>query len=373
MPGLVALVSLLLLTLSQTSVLASRCITFDVSFNLLAFGFNGKDWNVGTQDVWATATDATDITTTGRPPFDGVNTTCYLAQYFNTIYFLNADAKNPTSVYIYDAGAKSWSTQPTTPGSFDYTSFNVILDHDTNVFYALSHGTMFSLDMGTMKAAKSGSIAWNVVQKPDFPQDYEPVMALAQNHIHFLNVGDNNAGEADIFVIHYSYLQPLAQSYPGDNNETFPTTHGKTTSFFKETGVQEEFAFIPDDFSGTYVINVENNSTQTLAPPPVKDPGSSYVAGITSLLQLDSTGVTSFLPYVNGSTNTTAAWSTVKALAAVAPPQSSSSTSSGPKATGAGPTGNTNTYNSSGGVLSNYAITTGLVGLSVLFATLSVF
>lgn len=90
-----AFVSLLLLTLSQSLVRASPCLSFDVDFNLLAFGFNGKDWNAGTQDVWATgrsppllfsgcvgqtsnftscltltsltATNPTDITTTGRP------------------------------------------------------------------------------------------------------------------------------------------------------------------------------------------------------------------------------------------------------------------------------------------------------------------
>ena len=51
---LISLVSLLLLTLSQFLVRAEPCVSFDVNFNLLAFGFNGKDWNVGTQDVWAT-------------------------------------------------------------------------------------------------------------------------------------------------------------------------------------------------------------------------------------------------------------------------------------------------------------------------------
>ena len=67
-------------------------------------------------------------------PFDGTGTTCYLAQFFNAVYVLNGDAKNPNSIYIYDAGAKSWSTQVTTPGSFSYSSFDAILDHDTNVF-----------------------------------------------------------------------------------------------------------------------------------------------------------------------------------------------------------------------------------------------
>jgi len=372
-----ASVFLLFLALSQFSVHASPCLTFDVNFNLLAFGFGGKDWNAGTQDVWATTANATDITTTGRPPFDGTNTTCYLAQFFNAIYVLNGDANNPNSIYIYDAGAKSWSTQSTTPGSFDYSSFDTILDHDTNVFYALSKGTMFSLNMDTMKVAKSESIEWNLVQKFDFPDDYNPVMALAQNHIHFLNVGSDGPGTARIFVIHYSYLQPQTQSYPAQGysgGETFPAAHGQATSFFKDSGVQQEFAFIPDDFSATYVVNVEKNSTQSLAPPTVKDAKSSYVAGITSLVQLDSTGGVSFVPYTPGdsSANANAAWSSVKALAAI-PRSSPSSTSSNPKVTSTGNTGNTNTSNTSGGALSNYAVASGLVGLSVLFAVLGFF
>lgn len=28
------------------------CVAFDSSWNLLAFGFNGKDYNAGTQDTW---------------------------------------------------------------------------------------------------------------------------------------------------------------------------------------------------------------------------------------------------------------------------------------------------------------------------------
>jgi hypothetical protein len=86
MHRLSAIISLLLLALSQTSVLASPCVTFDINFNLLGFGFNGKDWNAGTQDVWASgrsfldslihttfnpppnpAPPATDITAAGRP------------------------------------------------------------------------------------------------------------------------------------------------------------------------------------------------------------------------------------------------------------------------------------------------------------------
>lgn len=51
---LLSLVSLLFLTLSQSLVNASPCLSFDINFNLLALGFGGKDYNVGTQDAWAT-------------------------------------------------------------------------------------------------------------------------------------------------------------------------------------------------------------------------------------------------------------------------------------------------------------------------------
>lgn len=45
-------VSLLLLSASA-AVKAKPCITFDVSWNLLAFGLDGKDWSAGTQGTWS--------------------------------------------------------------------------------------------------------------------------------------------------------------------------------------------------------------------------------------------------------------------------------------------------------------------------------
>jgi len=51
---------------------------------------------------------------------------------------------------------------------------------------------------------------------------YVPVMALAQNHIHFLDVPGTTSGSADIFVIHYSYLQLLAQACPISSGSAFP-------------------------------------------------------------------------------------------------------------------------------------------------------
>ncbi|KAI0372023.1 hypothetical protein BV20DRAFT_992346 [Pilatotrama ljubarskyi] len=328
------LVSLLLLAVPK-AVLASPCVAFDADFNLLAFGFNGKDWNAGQQDSWTSGT-ATDITTSGRPPFDGTGTTCYLAQFFNTIYFMNADKANPSDVHIYDAGGKSWSTQKVQTDNFDPSSFNTILDHDTNVFYALSHNEVYFLDMGELKTANSSALEWQDVGKSPFPDDYQPVMALAQNHIHFLDVPNVPAGSADIFVIHFSFFQPQSQSYPLPDGAAFPATHGQTASFFQAEGVQQEFAFIPDDGSMTYVINVENNSTKTLAGPSTKDPKAQYAASITALVQLDSTGAVSFIPYKQGddSTNANAKWASVAKIATAAPPNSSSNSSTSGSSTG---------------------------------------
>lgn len=56
-------------------------------------------------------------------------------QFTNAIYVLGADSSNPAGVYLYDATAKTWSTQSVDPGDkFDPTNFGAILDHDTNVF-----------------------------------------------------------------------------------------------------------------------------------------------------------------------------------------------------------------------------------------------
>jgi hypothetical protein len=67
---------------------------------------------------------------------------------------------------------------------------------------ALSHGELFHLDMGLLKAANSSALQWVDVEKAPYSSDYEPVMALAQNHVFFLNVPGVPAGSADIYVIH---------------------------------------------------------------------------------------------------------------------------------------------------------------------------
>lgn len=122
---------------------------------------------------------------------------------------------------------------------------------------ALSNGEMFSLDMGSMTAATSSSLSWTDVGTPSFTtQGYSPVMALAENHIHFIDVPGSTAGQADIFVIHceyravviiicnfsdaprsVSFFQPTPQAYPVSSGGNFPQQHGQTASFFQSQGV----------------------------------------------------------------------------------------------------------------------------------------
>lgn len=166
------------------------------------------------------------------------------------------------------------------------------------------------------------------------------------------------------------------------DGKTFPATHGQVASFFQETGVQQEFAFIPDDGSATYVINVETNTTQSLVGPSTKDAKASYAASITSLVQLDSTGALNFLPYKQGdaSTNTQAAWTKVANVAAVAPPGATASASgSGTAKSIASKTGSTapsasSSQNTTGNQSSGVSLDSrGLNTLIVLAGVFSVF
>jgi len=68
---------------------------------------------------------------------------------------------------------------------------------------AYSKGELFSLDMELLKAANSTTKQWNDVETVSWDaSSYQPTLALAQNHIHFLGVPGLPAGSAKIFVIH---------------------------------------------------------------------------------------------------------------------------------------------------------------------------
>ncbi|KJA17640.1 hypothetical protein HYPSUDRAFT_46107 [Hypholoma sublateritium FD-334 SS-4] len=363
----------------------TACVSFDINWNLLAFGFNGKDYNVGTQDTWTSSGAPTDITTTGRPPFNSPNARCFLSQFTNAIYVLNADTANPTSIYIYDATAKSWSTQSVTANGFDPTDYDTILDHDTNVFYAYSNATIFSLDMQLMKVANATALPWSDVQSPDLSTDtsgtvtpgantagYEPTLALAQNHVHFLGVPGLPVGDAKIFVIHFSFMQPAPQNYG-----TFPDSHGKAASFFLDSGVQQEFAYVPDDGSATYVINVETNTTKTLTGPPTQDALASYYASTSALVQLDTAGTVAFLAYDPNTTTSGGTWSTISKIptaTAVSSSSASGSTSTGTGSSRSGTSTSTGTAASGSSTAGSNTTSAGMKmgGQSVFGAALAV-
>ncbi|ELU44376.1 hypothetical protein AG1IA_01593 [Rhizoctonia solani AG-1 IA] len=254
-------------------VLATSCTAFDSNFNLYAFGINGKDLSFGAQD-------GTPVPTTGgRPPFDGPNTQCFTSEYFNAIYFINADNSQPNAIHIFDATTQTWSTQQTTvPNGLDPTSMVAILDHDTN-------GNLYSVEMLERKAATPDPVAWGVTNPPNFDaSNYKPVMALAQNHIHFLDT--EGEGLARIFVIHFAYWQPEIQYYaPGNGAGTFPKKHGQVASFFTgDTQAQKKWAFVPDDLSGTYVSDINSNTTTVLPGPPASAGFASNPGGLMGRL-----------------------------------------------------------------------------------------
>jgi len=323
--------ALLALTTYFTPTSALSCVAFDANFNLFAFGLGGTDYNLGAQSTWTNG-QVSKLTNTGRPPFDGVNTQCFLSQYENAVYVIDGDQSNPSDVHIYDATALSWSTQQVTLAGVDPTSLVAILDHDTNVLFALSAGVLYQLDMTQQKAA-AGTISWANVGNPSFTTtNYSPVMALAQNHIHFLDVPGSQPGMADIFVIHYAYFQPAAQLFKASTGNTFPVQHGKTASFFLPDVWQEQFAYVPDDGSATYVVDVANNVTTPFPGPSDTSAGSVYTASTSALVQLSSSNTLSFLPYNQntGANNANAAWTaiTISGLPAASSNSSSASGSS---------------------------------------------
>lgn len=45
---------------AATNAGPTSCVSFDINWNLLAFGFSGKDYNVGTQDTWTSSSGMYD-------------------------------------------------------------------------------------------------------------------------------------------------------------------------------------------------------------------------------------------------------------------------------------------------------------------------
>lgn len=71
----------------------------------------------------------------------------------------------------------------------------------------MSGGTLYQLDFSLIKAtANDTALPWTVVGTPQFSYgSVTPAMAIADNHIFFMGIPANTAGEANIFVIHCTF------------------------------------------------------------------------------------------------------------------------------------------------------------------------
>ena len=90
-------------------------------------------------------------------------------------------------------------------------------------------------------------------------------------------------------MIHYAFLQEEVQRY--GSQDLFPQINGKTVSVLKQdNSVPLEFVFIPDDFSGTFLIDtrVEGTNSSVKYPPPIKDLNSLFVATTMEIVQVTS-------------------------------------------------------------------------------------
>lgn len=320
--GLAALLS----PLAVLDASAKGCVAFDTSWNLYAFG-GSSDVNLGQNTTWAQPQVKT-LSTSGRPTWTGNNTLCLLSQYNNALVVLNADSSSASNVYIYDFAGDAWSTQTTSSAPSGLASASAILDHDTNVVYALPSGdaqSLYSLDLSSVtKSANATAIPWLQQNSPGFAAYNQPTMAEASNHILFFGASSVAAGSAPIYVIHYAYEQPDAQAFATASGaaSNFPDTAGLTTGIpYASNQAGDQVVFVPNDFSATYVvthwtspstvgqtsdapagINTYINTTQTLPAPSSKDTSSSFASSDTSLVQLDGSGALYYLTgaYGNG-------------------------------------------------------------------------
>ncbi|CAG7847756.1 SubName: Full=Uncharacterized protein {ECO:0000313/EMBL:CCA69528.1} [Serendipita indica DSM 11827] len=299
--------------------------------------------------------------------------------YQNSLYVLNADTTQPSNIHIFSFDAQAWSTQKVSADGTDPNSLLAILDRNTNVFFALSNSQLYSLDMASLTQSDGGTRGWQFVQAPAFAQNNaypKPVMALAENHIHFLNVG--KPATADIFVIHFSYMQPEQQVFAPieDGGAGAPSTTGHTASIFKGVdAVQTKFAFVPDDGAATWVFDVISNTTQTLKGPTDKST-LMIAASQREIVQMTTSGDVYWMPYnpEDAQANYGANWSRIALNLTTPTPatgNSSSQPSSGPTSSGAATT--TTTGAPSGSRLSAVlhsgvaALGLSLTGLWILF------
>jgi hypothetical protein len=247
------------------------------AYNLYTFGLE--------QDHQITPALRT-LSAINRPDFMPPNSKCFPATYTNEIYFTNADS-NPELIFKYNIGADSWSSQTVKQNEIVLKESEVILDHDTEVFYAFYNTKIYKMNI-TDTEGWTLAECWvcNSKNIPDFSPEYKPVMGFAQNHIIFINNPSLQPAQAMVFTIHYGYWQPEIQDYKG---AVFPQQDGKIVNLLVPGNtVPMKFGFIPDSNEQGYLVDASQavNATISFPPPVVKDQVSVYTASTTLIYQL---------------------------------------------------------------------------------------
>ncbi|KAJ3228859.1 hypothetical protein HDU78_009510 [Chytriomyces hyalinus] len=287
----------------QTSgrAVGNSCMLFNAGNELYLFGSEQGVINIGsTTSEWTSASNLTSNinTFTNRPPFTSSNLICLSSHDLNAAIFFNADPSDPTSLHVFRFETQTWRKVATTGTGPNMATVQAIIDYDTLVIYAFSEGTMFRLGdaagPGTANLYNDPqSLPWMDASNNKLPFDaskYAPTMAHAWFNIYFFGAPGAQAGDVYGFRIHYGEWGAKPQHVEA----TFPSMHGRTATFtyknaseFEHGGSPSNVAFIPDDYSGLWVIDSYINMTKVAATPPSAGTSSltRYVASDRYLVQ----------------------------------------------------------------------------------------
>ncbi|KAJ3030214.1 UNVERIFIED_CONTAM: hypothetical protein HDU68_009738 [Siphonaria sp. JEL0065] len=266
------------------------CALFDKNGNLALFSTTGIRFLGSTPTSWSTQVS---YSSNGLPA-PSSNLICLSCFYLNSALFINADVNSPSTIYKFNFDSQQWSTITTSGISPNSNSMGAAIDFDTLVIYAFSDGRMVRLgDAGDNNLKNNPStLEWvdanvNSVAFLDAAV-YQPTMAHGWINMYFFGVPGTMGGEVWGYRIHYNEWGLAPQPV----GATFPCIHGKTATFtykdlaeFEHDGAPSHIAYIPDDYSGLWVVDSYVNQTFALpAPPKEGTSGATMYAASQSIL-----------------------------------------------------------------------------------------
>ncbi|KAI9342932.1 hypothetical protein BDR26DRAFT_859033 [Obelidium mucronatum] len=314
-----ALLSAILVTGVTASRLATGptgCPVFSANGDLHIFGSPFGDLNLG-KDLqgWQTPYQPSGINITAlpnRPPFTSANVICMPSFFLNSVLFFNSDPNDASSIHEYFFDKQRWRKIATKGLVPNPESVKSVIDFDTLVIYAFDDGRMVRLgDAGDNNLSKDlnldapFSLEWVDANTNAVPFDgakyKQPTMAHAWFNMYFFGVPGTKEGEVWAYRIHYNEWGPAPQPC----GAVFPSMHGQTATFlyknasqFEHNGAPAHVAYIPDDYSGLWIINSYINETTVAVAPPKSGTSSltRYAASYNILVQYTpDTGILRYL------------------------------------------------------------------------------